>query len=200
MFFAQCLVASGSNGYRELAFFNIAVPWAMFVMILPGLVGRPLLPMLAMAEMTPTHQLKIVRAAGGLMLAAAVMVAVPISAASPWIMGLYGNGYRTAWPVLVILTGGYAITWVAGVTDYIITARGNVWLSVSLNAVWGLVVVLCASFWKHDGALGLAWAVFAAFSTKAVFQLLYLYKFFLNANAFQATLDRAVNKQKLLKC
>lgn len=80
------------------------------------------------------------------------------SIASPYIMGLYGEGFRSGWPTLIVIlftTGLIALQTPVGP---VITASGKMWISFAMNMGWAIIFILSTLLLVDKGSLGLATA------------------------------------------
>jgi O-antigen/teichoic acid export membrane protein len=64
----------------------------------------------------------------------AALVAVPVIAAGPWLLGIFGPEFRAAYPALVILTVGGAVNAFTGVVAYFLTLTGRERMALAIFA------------------------------------------------------------------
>jgi O-antigen/teichoic acid export membrane protein len=162
------LLVNQPNGYSEMGVFNIGMSWFNAVSFLPGVLGRVILPLLSSesGKSGDGKQKKIVYLGlitSGLSI---IPVALLVSALSPFIMALYGRGFREGWPTLVLLVIGAVCLALQNTLSQAITAAGRMWIVFLTFVTYG-AIYLGLSFvmlrWAHWGALGLATARCAAY-------------------------------------
>jgi O-antigen/teichoic acid export membrane protein len=78
-----------------------------------------------------------------------------IGVASPYIMGLYGEGFSSGWLTLVVIVITAGIVAVQTPVGQIIAASGRMWLGFFMNAGWALVFIVTTFLWIDLGSLGL---------------------------------------------
>jgi O-antigen/teichoic acid export membrane protein len=164
---ARVLLARGPNGLAELGVFAAAYAWGQIALLVPTQLNRPALPM--MAALTdpadePAFQ-RLFRHTRRVAALSAAVVALPLIAASPWIMRAYGAGFSRGAAVLS-LTGVTAIVgsfWAS--TRAARLAREDPWLQVRYGVLWAAALLGTFVLFRPLGALGLAVAYFCAFVT-----------------------------------
>jgi len=81
-----------------------------------------------------------------------------VSIASPYIMSLYGEGFRSGWPTLVVVLLTTGVLAVQTPVGQIIAASGKMWLGFAMNAGWALLFIVSTLLLIDLGSLGLATA------------------------------------------
>ena len=100
------------------------------------------------------------------------LVVLPIvvagSIASPYIMNIYGEGFRSGWPAMVVVmfTAGYMVCQLP--ITQILGASGRMWIGFGMNCVWSATFIIGALFLIKFGAIGLALARAMAFVVQSV--------------------------------
>jgi O-antigen/teichoic acid export membrane protein len=94
------------NGYAEMGHFSAANQWFGALLFLPGIVGQVVLPVLSerLGESDLRRSARLLAVA--LKLNALIVLPFVLLGclASPLIMASYGEGFRAAWPTLVVLS------------------------------------------------------------------------------------------------
>ncbi len=158
----NCLCAAmlvhRANGYSEMGVFSAANQWYAALLFLPGVLGGVVLPVLS--EQYGRDDKK--RSAKTLIFAIKVniLLMLPLilaaGIASPYIMGLYGEGFRSGWPTLVVVLLTAALIAVQSPVVQILAASGNMWLWFLMNLGWALTFVVGTFLLVDLGSLGLA--------------------------------------------
>ena len=81
-----------------------------------------------------------------------------VSIASPYIMNLYGAGFRSGWPTLVVVLLTAGILTVQTPITQVIVASGKMWISFAINIGWALIFIVSTILLLDLGSLGLATA------------------------------------------
>jgi len=161
----NALLVNQPDGYEEMGIFSAANQWYIMLLFLPGLLGGVVLPVLSerLGQKETKQSLKTMVLAikvNALLVLPLVLIA---SIASPYIMGLYGDGFRSGWPTLVVVlltTGMHAVQSPIG---QIIAASGKMWIGFLMNSGWAIIYLTCTYCMVHWGALGLATAKTTAY-------------------------------------
>lgn len=156
----NALLVNQADGYGEMGIFSAANQWFNILLFLPGLLGQVVLPVLSerLGQKDTKQSQKIMVFAIKLNALLVVPLITLVSIASPYIMSLYGAGFRSGWPTLVVvlLTAGLlAVQTPVGQT---IAASGRMWIGFAMNAGWAIVFILGTLFFLDNGSLGLATA------------------------------------------
>lgn len=174
---AVAIIVNQPAGYAEMGLFNAANSWQKVILFIPGCLGTVSLPLLSSLQSSDSRQ-TFRQALNYQVLVNAVLATLPamiIAAASPLILLSYGSGFRSGWPVLVLLAYAGIPNAIAAALGTAIASMGAMWWGVLLNAVWGFLLVTCAYFLRHLGALGLAGAYGFAYTVHLLFVLLFTY-------------------------
>lgn len=161
------------QGYAEMAVFNIANQWKMAMLIAPTVLGNVLLPTLSRLAGGDDHgrfrqAIRLQLLANG---AGAALVVVIMCAGASTLLGFYGEDYQSDTPVLWLMFAVAGLMTVNAVVGNALTSAGHLWMGLSMNAAWALV--LLAAAWllcPAMGAAGLAWAYLAAYVAHTLWQ------------------------------
>lgn len=177
MWLASAVVANQPGGYGELGLFNAANQWRMALMLLPSVLLRVALPLMASSVdvrrsddfgktlvLTQSLAVAIVLPAGALLMFL-----------SDSIMGLYGKEFGVGAPVLIGVVCSIMIGSIGSSAGAAIEARGKMWRGLALNLSWG--VVLIAIVWFSAGTWGarsLAFGSAIAYLVMSLWGFLYI--------------------------
>lgn len=165
----NAMLVNGPGGYSQMGFFNAANQWFNALLFLPSVLSQAALPVLAecLGQNDHTRSRKVL----GFYLKLNAAVIAPIvlfgSLASPWIMGIYGPDFQSAWPTLVVCLITAGLLAVQTPVGQIIAASGRMWLGALLNIGWAACFIGLTWAFVHWGALGLAWARLGAYLVHA---------------------------------
>jgi O-antigen/teichoic acid export membrane protein len=174
---AATILVRRPGGYFEMGLFSAANQWRLLIAFVPGVLERSALPILSslagagdssrFRSLLWTH---IAAAAGG-----AACLAVPVSLAAPWVMGLYGAGFRPGWPLVPVLAGAAVLAAVNSAVGTAMVSRNRAWRAALYNAVWGATLLTASLVWIPSyGARGLAAALLAAYVVHTALQGAYV--------------------------
>lgn len=156
----NAMLVNRPGGYEEMGIYNAANQWYAVMLFLPGMLSYLLLPIISeRLGQKETKQSEKLLFFSIKMNAALVSPLIVIGCiASPYIMSLYGDGFRGEWPTLIVafITGGLlAVHYPIG---YTLTATGRMWTNFAMNLGWGLVFIITTLLLIDFGSLGLAGA------------------------------------------
>lgn len=161
---SKALVAR-SGDLVGLGGFEAAARWQAVVMFVPEAARQITLPLLAKlkGQNDRRRYIKALWANIALNAGIATVMAVPIMILSPWILGLYGKGFREDWDILVILVGSGVLQAVKDVFARVTASLEKLWWNVGISVLWG-GVLLGGTYLllPHYGVRGYAWAVAAS--------------------------------------
>ncbi len=154
----SALLVNQPNGYGEMGIFSAANQWYIILLFLPGLLGQVVLPVLSerLAQKETHQSMKTMVLAIKWNALLVLPLVLLVSIFSPYIMDLYGRGFRSGWPTLVIVlltTGLVAIQTPIG---EIIAASGKMWIGFAMNMGWAIIFVLGTILLVDKGSIGLA--------------------------------------------
>lgn len=154
------LLVNQPDGYNEMGIFSAANQWYSMLLFLPSLLGQVVLPVLSeRLGQTDTRQSKKTLVLAIKMNALLVFPLVLLaSIASPFIMNLYGEGFGSGWPTLVVVLLTAGLLAVQMPVGQIITASGKMWLGFAMNCGWALTFIVSTILLLDLGSLGLATA------------------------------------------
>jgi O-antigen/teichoic acid export membrane protein len=173
----SALLVNQPHGYAEMGAYNAANQWYSAMLFLPTVLGSGLLPILSdrMGQRDGKSSgavLKVMFKLNGVILLPA---AIGMSLLSPYIMRIYGAGYRDAWPTLIAVLWTAAVMGVIAPVGDVIAASGRMWLGMAMNAGWAVVFVLSTLLLIHGGSLGLASSRLIAYVVHAGWTLAFAY-------------------------
>ena len=171
----SALLVNQPDGYGEMGIFSAANQWYVILLFLPGLLSQVVLPVLSerLGQKETNQSIKTMVLAMKVNALLVLPIVLLASIASPYIMSLYGEGFRSGWPTLVVVlltTGLVAIQTPVG---QIIAASGKMWIGFAMNMGWALIFILGTLLLVDNGSLGLATARAIGY----IFHSLWVYAF-----------------------
>ena len=156
----SALLVNQPDGYGEVGVFSAANQWYAMLLFLPGLLGQVVLPVLSerLGQKETNQSMKtmvLAIKANALLVLPLVLLA---SIASPYIMGLYGEGFRSGWPTLVVVLLTAASFVVHAPVGQIIAASGKMWIGFTINGGWAIAYIVSTFLLLDFGSVGLATA------------------------------------------
>ncbi|MBA7617220.1 hypothetical protein ES703_24532 [subsurface metagenome] len=154
------LLVNRPDGYGEMGIFSAANQWYAMLLFLPSLLGQVVLPVLSerLGQNEIKQSMKITMFAVKMNALLVIPLVLLASIASPFIMNLYGEGFRSGWPTLVVvlLTAGLLAVQIP--VGQIIAASGKMWLGFAMNCGWAITFIVGTLLLLNHGSLGLATA------------------------------------------
>jgi O-antigen/teichoic acid export membrane protein len=167
------LLVNRPNGYAEMGVFNVTVSWFNAVTFLPGVLAQVLLPLLSSqaAEAGGRSQKELVFLAVKANAIAVIPVALFLICLSPFIMSLYGAGFREGWPTLALILLTAVVVAIQGPAAQGVIAAGRMWSLFAMYLGWGVAYLGGTLLLVRFGSFGLAEALLAAYvlSSTAMF-------------------------------
>jgi O-antigen/teichoic acid export membrane protein len=173
----NALLVNQENGYAQMGFYNAANQWFSALLFIPGILGQAAIPVLSerLGENDIGMSRKILIYSTKLNVAIILPVILAGSLGSTWIMGLYGQEFRLAWPTLVVTLIAAGIVAVQAPASQIISASAKMWMALVVNLSWSTVFVLTAAAIIDWGSLGLAVARSIAYCFYAYWSIWFAY-------------------------
>lgn len=166
-------------GFDELAIFEAADQWKIMILFIPSAVSQVVLPILSsVIGVDPTKFWKVLKTNLYLNAGIALVMALFISALSPFIMRLYGKAYISDYGTLIILAASTIFSSMANVVGLAISSRSKMWTGLMFNSLWAIMVIGFAYLFidMNMGAKGLALSFTVSYAIHTILQLLYLHR------------------------
>lgn len=172
LWFAMILVARSEQGLAGLGLYNAAYQWHGAMVLIPMILMSVSIPVLVQEwEAGRKERFRAVTLwICGLMLAVCLPAAALTALLSPWIMGIYGPGFREGWTVLVLLLAAAPLHALAKITSGALLGMNRAWWVLGVNLGWG-ATVLAVTAWlvPTRGVMGLAIAFLTAYAILGTF-------------------------------
>lgn len=163
---AMTLLARTDEGFAQVGLYNAAYQWHGPLVFLPMILMSVSIPVLVQEWEGGNRARfrKIYVSVTGFALFITLLAAGLLSLLSPWIMALYGPGYREGWLILIILLMAAALHAVAKIASGALFGMNKAWWVLLANLSWGGTLLLCTWLLLDDlGAVGLATAFLVAY-------------------------------------
>ena len=189
----NAMLVNQPNGYAEMGVFNAANQWYNAMLFLPGVLGQAVLPILSerLGDKDSLRSGKIL--AVSIKLNGAVVLPIVITGCviSPFIMHLYGESFRSAWPTLIVVLLTAVLLAVQIPVGQIIAASGRMWVGFIMNMGWGLAFIFITWALIGWGALGLALARGGAYILHATWTFGFAYYYLIRKRGSLFTSGRS---------
>jgi O-antigen/teichoic acid export membrane protein len=171
-FYLKVVMVRTPGGMGQMGLFTAARRWQDFILLLPGMLSGVTLPVLASlwSEGKLPQYRKVLVANSLLLTAAALVVAAPIAAASPWIMGVYGKGFVDGATVLLLICVTAVLYAANIVMGQAIWATGSSVTGMVLAAIRAALLVGLFLWFAKWGATGLALAFAITYVAQTIYQ------------------------------
>lgn len=156
----NAMLVNQPNGYSEMGIFNATNQWYITLMFIPRLLNNVMLPVLS--ERISCNE--SVQSQNALILAMKIsaIVTFPVillaSIASPFILALYGDGFRQGWPTFIVVLFTTGLEILITPVGASLAASGKMWVAFRWNICWAISFLLGTVALIYMGALGLATA------------------------------------------
>jgi O-antigen/teichoic acid export membrane protein len=178
LWFAMTLVARSAQGFAGLGLYNAAYQWHGPIVFIPMILLSVSIPVLVQEwEAGRKERFRAVTLwICGLMLALSLPPALLAALLSPWIMSLYGPGFREGWMILVLLLAAAPLHALAKIASGALLGMNRAWWVLGVNVIWSTtLLILTVSLVSELGVMALvigflvSYAILAAASTALVF-------------------------------
>jgi len=165
----NAMLVNRPDGYADMGLYTAADKWRLMILFVPTSLAGTTLPMLSnLYGDDAIGYARVLRANLLLNLGLTVLPTIIVSLLSIPILSLYGPGYRSAWPILVILAVAAIPESLNNSLGYAVLSSASVWWRFWFDAL--LAVVLVGFAWwaiPRWSGVGLAIAYALAFSLTA---------------------------------
>ena len=173
-----------TNSFDEVAIFNAANQWRMFIVFIPATLGSVILPLLAKQNSLENtgHYGKTFNVALFITIIISVLIAIPLIFFSSWIMQNYGSGFKEGFIVLNVIAVSGVLMCINNIIGMAIVAKGLLWLGFFLNFFWAMFLIVFSYFFitVGYGALGIALATLVSYFLHTILQVFFIKKLRLN--------------------
>jgi O-antigen/teichoic acid export membrane protein len=154
----SALLVNQPGGYGEMGIFSAANQWYTMMLFLPGMLGGVVLPVLSerLGARDKKQSMKVMSFAIKMNALLVLPFVLLLSIVSPYIMNLYGEGFRSGWPTLVVVLLTAGILALQTPVGQIIAASGKMWIGFAMNTGWAIAVILGTLLLIGNGSFGLA--------------------------------------------
>jgi O-antigen/teichoic acid export membrane protein len=172
------MLVNRPGGFEQQAVYAAALQWRSAILFLPGAVVTIILPVLASLHSANDQRRyrKVLWYNVLLNTGVAMAVAAVVAALSPWIMAMYGEGFRGTQLVLILLAVSAVLVSPSDVIGQAILSRGRMWVGLVFNVLWAAALLsLAHSFISRGyGAVGLAMAIVLAILCHSIWQGIFI--------------------------
>lgn len=154
----SALLAHQSNGYRELGAFNAANQWYSAVQFLPVMLGAAILPVLSerYGAGDLDGSLRVMKTMMGVTAAVVVPIVAALCLFSQQIMGGYGPSFRDSYLTLILTAVTAGLISIVSPVGMFIAASNRMWIGLTMNLGWAVILVFSTIVLLPRGANGLA--------------------------------------------
>ena len=165
----SALLVNRPGGYGEMGVYNAANNWFNAVVFLPSILGQVVLPLLAGAsgDTGSKSPRKVVMLSMKANAAAVLPVVLLGSIGSPFIMALYGPGFREGWLTMVLVMVTAAVFALHTPVAQWMVASARMWAIFFMTLAWSVVYLATAWALVRWGSTGLATARLTAYLLNA---------------------------------
>ncbi len=145
-YFGKVIVARTDTGVADLGGFEAATQWHNIILFVPQAVKMMTVPILSSLknETRLARYRRVLWFLLGLNLVAALLIAIPVAVFSPYIMGLYGEGFQHDWELLVIMA---IVAILRALKEVLLNASYSLdkaWVQFGIATTWGLLTLGCS--------------------------------------------------------
>ena len=176
---ATAILVNRPGGYLEMGAYSAANQWYSAVIFLPAALGAAVLPVLTerIGQADQAGARNVLRVAVAMNAAVVGPIVLVGSAASPWIMRMYGSSFAAAWPTLLVVLVTAGVVAVLNPVGNLLAAANRVWLGFWMNTGWAVVLLGTTVVLVRSGAFGVALARLIAYGVHAIWTVWFVVAF-----------------------
>lgn len=162
---ANIILVNSSESYNGMAYLNIANNWHTLVMFLPLSIGPVILSLLSNKNKNDKNGYwKIVKISLLINTIITVAATIVVFFLSDVIVSFYGEGYKEAKYLLVLMTSVTILKSINHVIGQVIATASSMWLGFGLNFIWGIAyLAITVLFVDKYGSLAIGIANIIAY-------------------------------------
>ena len=176
MWLCQIILARQSDGISEIGMYSAALKWMTLVMLVPISASAAFSPVLANLsgekEKARSTFKQTTRHLAVVQLILTIFPAAIIILVAPWAASIFGEGFISASPVIVLMMSLAPIFVLKNLYWQALTSGGYAWTSLSLSVLWAVIAVSVTWTWKTEGAIALARAMLVAYGVTLTISIL----------------------------
>lgn len=158
LWFCTVLIVRSPHGFSQMGIFSAADRWRLAILFIPVALFRSALPLLAnLHEKNRAGYHQVARAHLLLNLAVVLLPVAAVCCLSPLIMGTYGPGFRSGWPVMAVYCIATIPEALNTIFGYPLIASGRMWTRCGFDIALSVILLLLGLLLiPTRGALGYA--------------------------------------------
>jgi O-antigen/teichoic acid export membrane protein len=165
------------TSFSELAVYDVADQWRMFVLFIPSTLCTIALPIMSSISNDNVRQFKKILNSNVLInMGIAMLAAVVLSLFSSIILSFYGKGYTDNMPFIIMAISSI-FTSVSTMLGVSISSKAKMWTWCGFNILWGAIAIGSSYYFisvMRLGATGAAFGILISFIIHAIVQYLYI--------------------------
>lgn len=163
-----------TNGFGEMAVFDVSEQWYMMVLFIPGSISTIILPMLSntLSQGSEKQYYKLVKLNLFVNCVIVTVITLVIIFLAPFVLKLYGRTFTSYLPLRILLATAILQT-INSVLGQVIASKAKMWLGFGVNLFWGisfLVISYIFIEYMHLGALGLSYTFLLSYLLLSILQ------------------------------
>ncbi len=174
------LLVNQSNGYSQMANFDIANQWRNTIMFIPAALAQIALPLLASNVHNQSEYKTIFNKNLKINIYLGLFLVILFVIVSPIIVHFYGEKYQDALLPIIIMFVTTGFITVNNVIGQAIASQGKMWLGFYVNLIWAIVLLISCYMLVvifPMGAVGISLAYLISYITHTIVQFIYIKKF-----------------------
>lgn len=183
--YCNTILVKSVNGFREMAFFDIANNWRMILIFIPATISQVVLPNIsAIGEKLQLKKfLYFNMLLNGVITILSCLFLFIISIP---LLKFYGQQYVYGDFAFKILITSSIFLAIGNVIGQLIAGKLKMWYGFTVNIIWAIVIILLSNYFisqKHLGAEGLAWAYLISYFIHTILQVIIFLFYFKKTKA-----------------
>jgi len=168
----NAMLVNQPGGYGQMGLFNAAKQWHVLILYLPSAISNMTLPILSnlLGENKRKEYNKMLLINSISLSSIALVIAIPVSIFSKFIMSIYGKDFSEGWLVLILIAI-YSVLWASHIViGQAMWSTGATKEAMFFAAIRSIILIISGFYLVNHGAVGIA----SAFLVTYILQTAYL--------------------------
>lgn len=174
---SNSMLVNSANGMSEMGTFSACSQLREVALFIPATVSTVVLPILSslVGESNRNNYGKVLKYNIAFNFVIVLLIIIPICLFSEFIMGIFGEGYKSGYLCLVFLMVSCVFVALNNIVAQVIVSKSKMWYGFIFNSIWASIFLLLTHFTCENnmGALGVAIAYACSYLIHLIIQSIY---------------------------
>jgi len=175
---ANTKLISSSNGFKQMAIFDVSYQWQVSINILPAILAQVALPILSHNVDDKEKYSHIFYKNFKINAIIATSICAVFCLLSPFILSLYGNGYSQSYLVFIYMIICSTLAAVNSAVWQITVASEHMWVNLFINTFWSVALLFSVYMYVNRSGLTaerLSFSYLLAYMAQSILLVVYFF-------------------------